>query len=82
MKNAAGIRAPAALSNSASFCKSVEPEAQNDGSIWFKFRDLRFTYPSTFTFFGSRSDNILVVWVHVSKDGQVLEEVVGRREAD
>jgi inner membrane protein len=60
----------------------VEAEQQNDGSVWFKFRDLRFVYPPTFRFFGRRSDDVLVVWVHVSKDGQVLEEVVGRREAD
>lgn len=52
----------------------VEPEPQNDGSVWFKFRDLRFAYPER--------ANVLVVRVHVSADGKVLEEIVGNRDAD
>jgi inner membrane protein len=52
----------------------VEAEPQNDGSVWFRFRDLRFAYPER--------PNVLQVWVHVSKQGTVLQEVVGPREAD
>lgn len=52
----------------------VEAEAQNDGSVWFRFRDLRFAYPER--------RNVLQCWVHVSKEGKLLEEVVGEREAD
>jgi inner membrane protein len=52
----------------------VDAEKQNDGSVWFRFRDLRFAYPER--------PNVLQVWVHVSADGRVLEEVVGQREAD
>jgi inner membrane protein len=50
----------------------VDAENQTDGSVWFRFRDLRFAYPER--------PNVLQVWVHVSKDGRVLEEVVGQRE--
>jgi inner membrane protein len=52
----------------------VEPQPQNDGSVWFRFRDLRFAYPER--------PNVLQVWVHIGKDGRVLEEVVGPRQPD
>jgi hypothetical protein len=37
-------------------------------------RDLRFAYPER--------RSVLTMWVHVSKDGKVLEQITGSREAD
>lgn len=52
----------------------VEAEPQPDGSTWYHFRDLRFMYPGR--------EDVLGGWVHVGRNGEVLEENMGKREAD
>jgi inner membrane protein len=51
-----------------------EAEPQPDGSVWYNMRDLRFAYPER--------RSVLTMWVHISKDGKVLEQVAGNRVPD
>ena len=51
----------------------VEAQREGDGSVWYRFQDLRFDYPER--------RGVLSVWVHVSRDGRVLQQVArARRE--
>jgi inner membrane protein len=52
----------------------VETQPESNGSVWYRFQDLRFDYPER--------PHVLSVWVHVGQDGKVLEQIAGPRVAD